>query len=55
MHMIKNLFSFLAIFASIAHAHDGHGIVSSHWHATDVMGYVLLAVLVGAYLWSQRK
>lgn len=55
MEIKKILLSLLAVSASIAQAHKGHGMVSSHWHATDVMGYVLLALLVGAYLWLQRK
>jgi hypothetical protein len=32
-------------------AHDGHGLVGAHWHATDVWGYVALAVLIAAAVW----
>ena len=28
-----------------AFAHDGHGLQGSHWHATDVSGFVLVVVL----------
>ena len=38
----------------IALAHDGHGIAGPHWHATDVWGFVTLAVLI-AVVWARRK
>ena len=31
--------------ATGAWAHDGHGLAGSHWHATDVSGFVLVVVL----------
>jgi len=40
-----------------AHAHPGHDMPgASHWHATDVLGYVLVAaVAAGAAWWIRRK
>ena len=40
-----------------AHAHEGHGLPGSHhWHATDVLGYVVLAAVAGAvWWWTGRK
>ncbi len=38
-----------------AHAHEGHGIdIASHWHATDTVGLLVLAVAVGLVVWFTR-
>jgi uncharacterized membrane protein len=43
------------VLATTAHAHEGHGLASpSHWHATDVIGFAVVAVAIAAVLWSQR-
>mgnify|MGYP000128383023 CR=1 FL=1 len=34
-------------------AHEGHGMVGSHWHATDVVGLVV-GVAVAALTWYSR-
>ena len=34
--------------------YDGQGILGSHWHSSDVMGYVVLAVVVALTLWLSR-
>ncbi len=34
--------------------HDGQGIVGSHWHSSDVMGYVILAIAFAITLWLSR-
>ncbi len=46
-----------ASLATAAQAHEGHGLPgASHWHATDVVGIVVVVALVaGAWLWSRRK
>ncbi len=44
-----------ALLASASHAHDGHGLFGAHWHATDTLGFVALALAVGAALWLSRK
>jgi hypothetical protein len=38
-------------------AHEGHHLPGTHhWHATDVFGYVALAVVIGLAWWlSGRK
>jgi hypothetical protein len=39
-----------------AMAHDGHGLGSTHWHATDVLGFVAVALFAAAAAWwSGRK
>ena len=40
--------------ASLAHAHEGHGMPgASHWHATDIAW--LLAVVAAVGLWLARR
>ena len=36
-------------------AHEGHGLWGSHWHATDVLGFVAIAGVMVAALWRSRK
>ena len=37
-------------------AHEGHGLWGSHWHATDVLGFVLaIAVALGVWAIGRRK
>lgn len=36
-------------------AHEGHGLFGSHWHATDAMGFVGVAALIGFAIWMSRK
>ncbi|HEY0858753.1 MAG TPA: hypothetical protein VGE16_16940 [Albitalea sp.] len=38
-----------------AAAHEGHGLASAHWHATDVWGFVALAAVAGAALWWRNR
>ena len=42
---------------SLASAHEGHGLPGpSHWHATDTLGLLLVAVLAaGAWFIGRRK
>ena len=40
--------------ATAAFAHDGHGLTGSHWHTTDVLGFVAAAVAVGVAVWLSR-
>ena len=35
-------------------AHDGHGFKGSHWLASDVFGFGLLAAAIGISLWFGR-
>ncbi len=41
--------------ATSASAHDGHSLAGTHWHATDTLGFVLVAVLALAAVWFSRK
>ena len=40
--------------ATAAFANDGHGLAGSHWHATDVLGFVAAALAVGVAVWLSR-
>ena len=33
-------------------AHENHGLSGSHWHATDVWGFVALGALLAAAIWA---
>jgi len=35
-------------------AHGGHGLPDSHWHATDVSGFLFVAVLATIAIWLAR-
>jgi hypothetical protein len=37
-----------------AFAHDGHGLGGSHWHSTDVAGFVALALMAALAVWFTR-
>jgi hypothetical protein len=39
----------------LALAHEGHGMGANHWHASDTLGFVVLAVVVGLVLWAVRR
>jgi hypothetical protein len=53
---MKNLLAtaVLSTAASLAVAHDGHGMVGAHWHASDALGFVLIGVVVAALAWLWR-
>ncbi len=36
-----------------AWAHEGHGMLGAHWHASDTLGF--LVVVVGLAVWFSRK
>ena len=40
--------------SAAAWAHDGHAMAGSHWHATDVAGFALVAVLAGLAIFFSR-
>lgn len=51
---LSTLLALLALSAA-AHAHEGHGLPgASHWHSTDVLGYVIVAA-VAATVWLVRR
>lgn len=37
-----------------AFSHDAHGMTGSHWHATDVWGFVALGLALGIAVWLSR-
>jgi hypothetical protein len=53
---MKRLTALAAALSSLpALAHEGHGLFGSHWHATDALGFVGVALLVGIAVWLSRK
>ncbi len=44
----------LSHLGQIAFAHDGHSLGSTHWHATDVLGFVAAVVVVVAFYFSKK-
>ena len=45
----------LTHFAQNAFAHEGHGLGSTHWHATDALGFVIAAALVAVAVYFGKK
>jgi hypothetical protein len=45
----------MALATPLALAHEGHGQALPHWHATDALGFVALAVVIAAALWASRR
>ena len=39
------------IWAGAAFAHDDHAMLGHHWHATDVLGFVVLAGFIALTIW----
>ncbi|WP_164868317.1 hypothetical protein [Hydrogenophaga sp. NH-16] len=53
---MKHLIGPTLVLATLpAFAHEGHGLFGSHWHATDALGFVGVAALVGFAIWMSRK
>ena len=36
-------------------AHEGHGLVGPHWHATDAWGFIAAAAAGALAWWARRK
>ncbi len=36
-------------------AHPNHGLSGGHWHATDVMGFVVAAMALAIAIWISRS
>ena len=45
----------LAVAASPALAHEGHGLAGGHWHATDTFGFVAVIAGVAAVMWWRGR
>ncbi len=41
--------------ASASLAHEGHGMAGSHWHASDVWGFVALGGMFALAIWLSRR
>jgi hypothetical protein len=41
--------------ATTAFAHEGHGLMGTHWHATDALGFVAVAAMIAVAVWLSRK
>jgi hypothetical protein len=49
---MKKIVTSLALLPLLARAHEGHGIEgASHYHATDVWGFVALAIVAAVVWW----
>ena len=48
------LVTLINLSATATFAHNGHGLVGTHWHATDVLGFVAAALVVGVAVWLSR-
>lgn len=45
----------LPLVSTALHAHPGHGMTAeSHWHASDLWGFLLLGAAVLAAIWFSR-
>jgi hypothetical protein len=54
--MNKLLATAAALLPFAALAHEGHGLPGpSHWHATDTLGLLLVAVGAAAAWWLARR
>jgi hypothetical protein len=57
---LSNTIKFIASGALLAginstFAHEGHGLQGSHWHATDLWGFVAIGVVLAIAIWHGRK
>ena len=48
------LVTLINLSATATFAHNGHGLAGTHWHATDVLGFVAAALVVGVAVWLSR-
>ncbi len=53
---IQNALKNIAVFAitagaSASSAHEGHAMAGTHWHATDVWGFVAMAGVLAVAIW----
>jgi hypothetical protein len=52
MSRLASCIRLLSLLPSLAFAHEGHGIEgASHYHATDVWGFVSIAVAAAVVWW----
>jgi hypothetical protein len=39
----------------LAASHEGHGLPNPHWHASDLLGVAIVALVAGMLFWARRK
>jgi hypothetical protein len=44
----------MVTWTNAAFAHEGHGLSGSHWHASDVWGFLALGVAVTVAVWLSK-
>jgi len=44
----------LFIGANAVFAHDGHGLAGSHWHPTDIWGFLAAGGVLSLIVWFTR-
>ena len=52
--MKKLLLATLAGATPWALAHQGHGLLGSHWHASDAWGFLVGGAVLAPVLWTRR-
>jgi hypothetical protein len=54
---MKHLIQWATWFGATASwAHEGHGMPGhSHWHASDVLGFVVALGVIGAMIWLNGR
>lgn len=50
-----SVFLALAAWGGTALAHGGHGLGGTHWHATDVLGFVAAAAVLAVAVYFGKK
>jgi hypothetical protein len=53
--MKHQLCAWALIASSASWAHDGHGPVGTHWHATDAWGFGLALAAAATALWWRGR
>jgi len=56
----KNAIKIIAVYAiptwaTAVFAHEVHAMAGTHWHATDVWGFVAMAGLLAVAIWLSRR
>jgi hypothetical protein len=54
--MMRYALSILPTLMTATHAHQGHGQgATTHWHATDTWGFLLVGVAVALGYWANKR
>ncbi|MEJ5989888.1 hypothetical protein WG902_07815 [Ramlibacter sp. PS3R-8] len=56
MSLPRSFTALLLLASGAVHAHPGHGIPQEwHWHASDTLGFVVVAALAALAIWLSRR